>query len=186
MNKKWMVSLLLCTSPALATDWFWQDIPALSDQQMSTIRGGFALDIGQINIGISVTGSIDGTRLLNSHIANLTIANGKLLGSSDLVNTIQLLQVGEGNFANVGSLGVTKNDEDNPSPSSNTPTSNAQQITSIDTPHPVIGNIIQNTADGRHIELTTMVDIEANVSTLIDREALRAQIRDSIRINLGQ
>jgi hypothetical protein len=181
VKMKWMISLLLCSSPAAAGEWFWQEVAALSDQTMSNVRGGFALDIGQINIGISVTGSVDGTRLLNSHIANLTIANGKLLGSKDLSNTIQLLQVGEGNFATISSSLVGTQGEDE-----NLPQANANQLTNIVKPHPVIGNIIQNTADGRLIELTTMVDIEANVSTLIDREALRAQIRDSIRINLGQ
>lgn len=248
MKIKVIVFSILCcvTTTAVAETSFWRTATVLNDRQMSTIRGGFALDIGQINIGISVTGAVDGRQLLNSHIANLTIENGRLIGSADLASVLHVLQIGAGNTIDVepspmsnlteseitslspvadkdvsrssvqtetlldeesilvpsrevvtGPIAaVSQQDEAVPLAQpvevladvqpEDLPVVTDSQVTTLPSSSPVIGSVIQNTQDGRHIEMTTLVDIEANVTTLIDRASMRAQIRDSIRMSMQQ
>ncbi len=187
MKIQWILCAMMCTSLAhtASASPFWENTPTLNDQEMSSIRGGFALDVGQINIGITVIGAIDGAQLLNSHIANLTISNGRLLGSSELQNAIKVLQVGTGNYVE-----ALANNEVSDAVELIGPVIEADaipsKVVSIATPQPVIGNVIQNTESGRHIEVTTLVNIEANVSTLLNRASMRNQIQEAIRLSMQQ
>ena len=114
-------------------------LTTLSDDEMSTLRGGFvSINDNIINIGLSVTTEVNGETVLNTHIADFTISNG-ILTSNDGMRTydyddpLKVISVGENNIANIGST------------------------------QDAIGTVVQNSADNTSIKVETVLDIDADI-----------------------
>lgn len=75
----------------------------LSNAELEQVRGGFSFNSKRfINIGISISSSINGHKIFNSHIANLRIRNGRLeveRGNAFIQSQItNVIQHGLGNY----------------------------------------------------------------------------------------
>lgn len=113
----------------------------LSVEELSQIRGGFYFSSRRfISIGISVSSTINGRRILNSHIADLLIRNGRLEIKQNLEITgsqiVNVIQHGLGNyFGNKPSQPATVKVEDkpaSPAPSQPVVAESGSSITSVD------------------------------------------------------
>jgi len=113
----------------------------LSVEELSQIRGGFYFSSRRfISIGISVSSTINGRRILNSHIADLLIRNGRLEIKQNLEITgsqiVNVIQHGLGNyFGNKPSQPATIKVEDkpaSPAPSQPVVAESGSSITSVD------------------------------------------------------
>lgn len=117
-----------------------------------------------VNIGLSITASIDGMMIFNTQIANLQIKNGDIRGASVLSeeahSIANVIQVGSGNSIH-----------------SNTNT--AEALIGENS----ITHVIQNTLNNKVINLSTALNIDANVSTVIKQMQANKKLEDSILSN---
>ncbi|PSW21904.1 hypothetical protein C9I98_01155 [Photobacterium sanctipauli] len=134
-------------------------LTSLSDDEMSTLRGGFVTinDESIINIGLSINTAIDGQPILSTHIADLTINNGVLTGKDGTtyedINPLNLVQVSSNSV-------VTK------------PLSGD-----------AVGVVIQNDVNGKIINTETILDIEADVDSFNHQTLFRSRLENSILYN---
>ncbi|WP_299018032.1 hypothetical protein [uncultured Photobacterium sp.] len=133
-------------------------LTALSDSEMSSMRGGFvSTNDSVINIGLSITTAINGETILSTHIADFTINNGRLVSQS---GSDSIPYDDPVKYIAIGEPGTNIN---NAIPGSNS-----------------IGFIIQNTADGTHINTQTIMDIEADISGYTQQSIYRDRLENSI------
>lgn len=175
---KVLIAFCLCMpSVALANVIELGALKPVPDESLAEMRGGFQLtDDYVINIGLSITTTINGQDILNTTIANLVIENGSLTnisgsnnpnGSSALdQGIVNIIQFGEGNF-------IGDNTPDMPS-------STQPNIISSDFINSSIINIIQNTTDNSVIGLSTLVDIDAQVSGVMQQIRANQQLEDAL------
>jgi len=175
---KVLIAFCLCMpSVALANVIELGALKPVPDESLAEMRGRFQLtDDYVINIGLSITTTINGQDILNTTIANLVIENGSLTnisgsnnpnGSSALdQGIVNIIQFGEGNF-------IGDNTPDMPS-------SNQPNIISSDFINSSIINIIQNTTDNSVIGLSTLVDIDAQVSGVMQQIRANQQLEDAL------
>ncbi|EGR0801938.1 hypothetical protein J4H56_12990 [Vibrio alginolyticus] len=163
-----------------AKDVGLQELTPLSNLSLEEYRGGFQItDEYIINIGLSITTTINGDDILNTNIANLVIENGNLKNisansenqSGDVFNQgiVNIIQFGEGNIIGDNSIDSPK------MPSSQNP-----NIISSDFINSSIINIIQNTKDNSIIGLSTLVDIDAQVNGVIREIKANQQLEDAL------
>lgn len=107
--------LLLLSSASISAEGYRADSiahlihqPPIAAETLSSYRGGFMIsDNYIINIGLSITATIDGMQIFNTQIANLKIENGDLRGasvtSSEASAIANVIQVGSGNDFQIGS-----------------------------------------------------------------------------------
>lgn len=175
---KVLIAFCLCMpSVALANVIELGALKPVPDESLAEMRGGFQLtDDYVINIGLSITTTINGQDILNTTIANLVIENGSLTNISGSNNPnsggaldqgiVNIIQFGEGNF-------IGDNTPDMPS-------SNQPNIISSDFINSSIINIIQNTTDNSVIGLSTLVDIDAQVSGVMQQIRANQQLEDAL------
>lgn len=175
---KVLIAFCLCMpSVALANVIELGALKPVPDESLAEMRGGFQLtDDYVINIGLSITTTINGQDILNTTIANLVIENGSLTNISGSNNPngggaldqgiVNIIQFGEGNF-------IGNNTPDMPS-------SNQPNIISSDFINSSIINIIQNTTDNSVIGLSTLVDIDAQVSGVMQQIRANQQLEDAL------
>ncbi len=168
--------LLLYSSAAIQADGFNSGNIAhlieqrpLPDETLSSYRGGFMITEDYIvNIGLSITASIDGMMIFNTQIANLQIKNGDIQGASvlseDTYSIANVIQVGSGN-----SIHSNTNIE---AGTGNT----AEALIGENS----ITHVIQNTLNNKVINLSTALNIDANVSTVIKQMQAKKKLEDSI------
>lgn len=167
----------------------------MSQSRLALYRGGFQINSDYvINIGLSVRSSVNGQSVFNTQIANLVFENGQLLKQSanyqvrqanqtddsltattavPVTDVVNVVQVGEGNqiagdvsvnpAALVNSLDVTN--------------STSASITSAS-----ITNVIQNTLDHSVLGVDTIVNIDAQVSGLVQQIRSRTKLQDALLI----
>lgn len=166
----------------------------MSQSKLALYRGGFQINRDYvINIGLSVRSSVNGQSVFNTQIANLVFENGQLLKQSanykvrqanptdssttttavPVTDVVNVVQVGEGNqiagdvsvnpAALVNSLDVTN--------------STSASITSAS-----ITNVIQNTLDHSVLGVDTIVNIDAQVSGLVQQIRSRTKLQDALLI----
>lgn len=166
----------------------------MSQSTLALYRGGFQINRDYvINIGLSVRSSVNGQSVFNTQIANLVFENGQLLKQSanykvrqanptdssttttavPVTDVVNVVQVGEGNqiagdvsvnpAALVNSLDVTN--------------STSASITSAS-----ITNVIQNTLDHSVLGVDTIVNIDAQVSGLVQQIRSRTKLQDALLI----
>ncbi|MDF4769689.1 hypothetical protein P3561_12270 [Vibrio parahaemolyticus] len=163
-----------------AKDVGLQELTPLSNSSLEEYRGGFQItDEYIINIGLSITTTINGDDILNTNIANLVIENGNLKNisansenqSGDVFNQgiVNIIQFGEGNII-----------EDDSIDSPKMPSSQNPNIISSDFINSSIINIIQNTKDNSIIGLSTLVDIDAQVNGVIREIKANQQLEDAL------
>ncbi|EGR0722380.1 hypothetical protein [Vibrio alginolyticus] len=163
-----------------AKDVGLQELTPLSNSSLEEYRGGFQItDEYIINIGLSITTTINGDDILNTNIANLVIEHGNLKNisansenqSGDVFNQgiVNIIQFGEGNIIGDDSIDSPK------MPSSQNP-----NIISSDFINSSIINIIQNTKDNSIIGLSTLVDIDAQVNGVIREIKANQQLEDAL------
>lgn len=175
---KVLIAFCLCMpSVALANVIELGALKPVPDESLAEMRGGFQLtDDYVINIGLSITTTINGQDILYTTIANLVIENGSLTNISGSNNPngggaldqgiVNIIQFGEGNF-------IGDNTPDMPS-------SNQPNIISSDFINSSIINIIQNTTDNSVIGLSTLVDIDAQVSGVMQQIRANQQLEDAL------
>nr|WP_086937793.1 hypothetical protein [Thaumasiovibrio occultus] len=148
------ILLLALLSPPL----FALDLPnAISDSELAGYRGGFVMeDAGLISIGISVSSSINGETLYNSHIADMTIRNGELAIDMVYDNGINLTQLGNGNQIEL------------------LPTMATESLTTV----------IQNTLDNSILGISTIVDVDAQIGHVLQDNLFRQQMESAILLSL--
>lgn len=178
---KVLIAFCLCMpSVALTNVIELGALKPVPDESLAEMRGGFQLtDDYVINIGLSITTTINGQDILNTTIANLVIENGSLTNISGSNNPngsgaldqgiVNIIQFGEGNF--IG---------DNTANTPDMPSSNQPNIISSDFIHSSIINIIQNTTDNSVIGLSTLVDIDAQVSGVMQQIRANQQLEDAL------
>ncbi|WED26509.1 hypothetical protein L3V77_16170 [Vibrio sp. DW001] len=178
------ISLLLCTLPASAMSIKDVGVP-LSNTELSQYRGGFSFPSNRfINIGISITTSLNGRTFFNSHIANLLIKNGQVeldtqKPASDTGIT-NVIQNGSGNqFEDISQL---KDEQHKITRQHLTNTTQTEKpvINSSDT----INNIIQNTVNNSVLGISTVVDINAPGAIILQSSQLRMKLDDAIMLSL--
>ncbi|WP_045413073.1 hypothetical protein [Vibrio owensii] len=177
ISKVLLAFCLSMPSVALANVIELGALKPVSDESLAEMRGGFQLtDDYVINIGLSITTTINGQDIFNTTIANLVIENGSLTNISGSNNPngsgaldqgiVNIIQFGEGNF-------IGDNTPDMPS-------SNQPNIISSDFINSSIINIIQNTTDNSVIGLSTLVDIDAQVSGVMQQIRANQQLEDAL------
>ncbi|YCO04160.1 hypothetical protein ACB087_11555 [Vibrio sp. VNB-15] len=181
LSKLLLVCSVCVPTLTLANEVGLADLTPLPPNSLSELRGGFKVtDDYIINIGLSITTTINGQDILNTTIANLVIENGNLtnisgsnspdgLGSPLDQGIVNIIQFGEGNFIGDG----TSNSPDMPS-------SNQPNIISSEFINSSIINIIQNTTDNSVIGLSTLVDIDAQVSGVMQQIRANQQLEDAL------
>lgn len=177
ISKVLLAFCLSMPSVALANVIELGALKPVPDESLAKMRGGFQLtDDYVINIGLSITTTINGQDILNTTIANLVIENGSLTNISGSNNPngggaldqgiVNIIQFGEGNF-------IGDNTPDMPS-------SNQPNIIGSDFINSSIINIIQNTTDNSVIGLSTLVDIDAQVSGVMQQIRANQQLEDAL------
>lgn len=169
---------LLTKADSLSID----TLKPVTNEALSQYRGGFKIaDDYVINIGLSISTTINGESLLNTTIANLVIENGNLtnihaINGSGSINSeqfdqgiVNIIQFGDGNL--IGDS--TSNSPDMSAPQSPT-------IISSELINSSIINIIQNTTDNSVIGLNTLVDIDAQVSGVIQQIRNNQRLEDAL------
>ena len=180
ISKVLLAFCLSMPSVALANVIELGALKPVSDESLAEMRGGFQLtDDYVINIGLSITTTINGQDILNTTIANLVIENGSLTNISGSNNPngggaldqgiVNIIQFGEGNF--IG---------DNTANTPDMPGSNQPNIISSDFINSSIINIIQNTTDNSVIGLSTLVDIDAQVTGVMQQIRANQQLEDAL------
>ncbi|WP_425669025.1 hypothetical protein ACPSL3_13980 [Vibrio owensii] len=180
ISKVLLAFCLSMPSVALANVIELGALKPVPDESLAEMRGGFQLtDDYVINIGLSITTTINGQDILNTTIANLVIENGSLTNISGSNNPngsgaldqgiVNIIQFGEGNF--IG---------DNTANTPDMPSSNQPNIISSDFINSSIINIIQNTTDNSVIGLSTLVDIDAQVSGVMQQIHANQQLEDAL------
>ncbi|WP_423839858.1 hypothetical protein ONE56_10770 [Vibrio mytili] len=153
----------------------------ISDNLLAQYRGGFRVnDEYVINIGLSITTTINGEDIFNSNIANLIIKNGNLtnIHSDNDPNSPNSAPLDQG-IVNIVQLGEGNIIGDNINPPSSL-TSQQPDITSSEFINSSIINIIQNTTDNNVIGLSTLVDIDAQVNGVIKQIQANQQLQDAL------
>lgn len=162
--------LLLLSSASISAEGYRADSiahlihqPPIAAETLSSYRGGFMIsDNYIINIGLSITATIDGMQIFNTQIANLKIENGDLRGasvtSSEASAIANVIQVGSGNDFQIGSANA------------------AEAIIGENS----ITHIIQNTLNNKVIHLNTALNIDAQVSSVIKQMQVNKKLEDSI------
>ncbi len=176
---RWFPTCIILTSTlTLANEVNLAGLTPLSPNSLSEFRGGFQVtDDYTINIGLSITTTINGQDILNTTIANLIIENGHLTNINGNNNSVEsldqgivnIIQFGQGNF--IGNNSINAPDTPNP---------NQPNIISSDFINSSIINIIQNTADNSVIGLSTLVDIDAQVSGVMQQIRANQQLEDAL------
>jgi len=179
---KWILTCGVLTSTlSLANEVDLTGLTPLPPNSLSELRGGFQVtDDYIINIGLSITTTINGQDILNTTIANLVIENGHLTNisgsnSSDGLGNpldqgiVNIIQFGEGNFIS-----------DNRANSPDVANPNQPNIISSEFINSSIINIIQNTTDNSVIGLSTLVDIDAQVSGVMQQIRANQQLEDAL------
>ncbi|MFV8440327.1 hypothetical protein [Vibrio owensii] len=180
ISKVLLAFCLSMPSVALANVIELGALKPVPDESLAEMRGGFQLtDDYVINIGLSITTTINGQDILNTTIANLVIENGSLTNISGSNNPngsgaldqgiVNIIQFGEGNF--IG---------DNTANTPDMTSSNQPNIISSDFINSSIINIIQNTTDNSVIGLSTLVDIDAQVSGVMQQIRANQQLEDAL------
>ncbi|MFH0286208.1 hypothetical protein ACGRSR_01000 [Vibrio owensii] len=180
ISKVLLAFCLSMPSVALANVIELGALKPVPDESLAEMRGGFQLtDDYVINIGLSITTTINGQDILNTTIANLVIENGSLTNISGSNNPngsgaldqgiVNIIQFGEGNF--IG---------DNTANTPDMPGSNQPNIINSDFINSSIINIIQNTTDNSVIGLSTLVDIDAQVSGVMQQIRANQQLEDAL------
>ncbi|KIN09786.1 hypothetical protein SU60_17300 [Vibrio mytili] len=148
----------------------------ISAPLLEQYRGGFKVSNEYIiNIGLSITTTINGEDVFNSSIANLIIENGNLtnIHSNNTPDNPQLDQ-GIVNIVQLGEGNIITDDFNS------FPTSQQPNITSSEFINSSIINIIQNTTDNSVIGLSTLVDIDAQVNGVIQQIRANQQLEDAL------
>ena len=179
---KWILTCgVLASTLSLANEVDLTGLTPLPPNSLSELRGGFQVtDDYIINIGLSITTTINGQDILNTTIANLVIENGHLTNisgsnSSDGLGNpldqgiVNIIQFGEGNFIS-----------DNRANSPDVTNPNQPNIISSEFINSSIINIIQNTTDNSVIGLSTLVDIDAQVSGVMQQIRANQQLEDAL------
>lgn len=185
--KKNLVALILL----ILTHCFSQSVSArevielkglepLPQSSLEQYRGGFQVTSDYvINIGLSVITSINGQDIFNSSIANLVIENGNLSninanqGALDQ-SLINIVQIGEGNSIE----DETISDQITGMPQ--IPNFQPSDIINSEFINSSIVNIIQNTTDNSVIGLSTIIDIDAQVSGVIQQIQANSRLEDAL------
>lgn len=178
------ISLLLCTLPTSAMSI--KDVgEPLSNTELSQYRGGFSFPSNRfINIGISITTSLNGRTFFNSHIANLLVKNGQIeldtqkpASETGITNVVQN---GSGNqFEDISLLEdeqhkITKQHLAN----------NAHTVKPVASSSDTINNIIQNTVNNSVLGISTVIDINAPGTMILRSSHLRMKLDDAIMLSL--
>ncbi|GAB6261351.1 hypothetical protein L4174_020650 [Photobacterium sp. CCB-ST2H9] len=128
---------------------------AMTQSEMSAIRGGFSAEGSLISIGLSIITALNGEEILRSHIANFTISNGVLTttagsayASGDMIN---LKQVGNGNTFERPEL----------------------------LPNSIM-QVVQNTVEGSHIRIERNIDINADINSYLQNSVLKSRLENSL------
>ncbi len=152
----------------------------LPQSSLEQYRGGFQVTSDYvINIGLSVITSINGQDIFNSSIANLVIENGNLSninanqGALDQ-SLINIVQIGEGNSIE----DETISDQITGMPQ--IPNFQQSDIINSEFINSSIVNIIQNTTDNSVIGLSTIIDIDAQVSGVIQQIQANSRLEDAL------
>lgn len=143
----------------------------VSNDILSELRGGFHLTNSYtIDIGISVITSVNGEHIYQSTIADLVIHNGVLSSSWQSNNNplqdnglLNIVQVGNGNT--IGSeIG------------------NSEQLTTMsnDVINSSIVSIIQNTLDDSVLGVSTIVDVDARASSILQDIRAKTRLEDAL------
>ncbi len=175
------------TQVVSATEVDLSGLEPLPQSSLAQYRGGFQVTNDYIiNIGLSITTTINGQDVFNSNIANLVIENGNLSNfntnhrlddssqnqlDQSLVNIIQL---GEGNSIEDQTIADHITGTPQLPNFQQSGTINAELINSS------IINIIQNTTDNSVIGLSTIIDIDAQVNGVIQQIRANRQLEDAL------
>ncbi|OAN13043.1 hypothetical protein A3K86_15365 [Photobacterium jeanii] len=132
---------------------------AMSEQEMSSVRGGFiSINDTIINIGLTISTALNGSKVYTSQIANLTIDNGVLTSveSAEVEDPIKIVQnEAPGTGENTVNPGLTFQEGS-------------------------IANIIQNTVDGANIKIQTELNIEADVEGFLKQQGNINRLENAI------
>ncbi|MGR5411044.1 hypothetical protein [Vibrio sp. PNB22_8_1] len=159
-----------------------EGVKPLTHESLSQYRGGFQVtDDYIINIGLSITTTINGENLLNTTIANLVIENGNLTNINAIndANNPEHAQFDQG-IVNIVQFGEGNIVDDNTLNSPNMAPTQRPNVVSSELINSSIINIIQNTTDNSVIGLNTLVDIDAQVSGVIQQIRANQQLEDAL------
>ncbi|WP_319555227.1 hypothetical protein [uncultured Vibrio sp.] len=152
----------------------------LPQSSLAQYRGGFQVTSDYvINIGLSVITTINGQDIFNSSIANLVIENGNLSnintnqGALDQ-SLVNIVQIGEGNSIEDETI------SDHITGMPQIPNFQQSDIINSEFINSSIVNIIQNTADNSVIGLSTIIDIDAQVSGVIQQIQANSRLEDAL------
>ncbi|WP_319535459.1 hypothetical protein [uncultured Vibrio sp.] len=152
----------------------------LPQSSLAQYRGGFQVTSDYvINIGLSVITTINGQDIFNSSIANLVIENGNLSnintnqGALDQ-SLVNIVQIGEGNSIEDETI------SDHITGMPQIPNFQQSDIINSEFINSSIVNIIQNTTDNSVIGLSTIIDIDAQVSGVIQQIQANSRLEDAL------
>lgn len=175
-----VLSHFFFTQMASANEVEFRGLEPLPQSSLAQYRGGFQVTSDYvINIGLSVITSINGQDIFNSSIANLVIENGILSninanqGALDQ-SLINIVQIGEGNSIE----DETISDQITGMPQ--IPNFQQSDIINSEFINSSIVNIIQNTTDNSVIGLSTIIDIDAQVSGVIQQIRANNRLEDAL------
>lgn len=143
----------------LSLDEKKHNLVTMSEQEMATVRGGFiSINNTLINIGLTISTALNGSKVYTSQIANLTIDNGVLttVGVDEVADPIKVVQN--------DNLGTGENTV--------SPSLSLQDGS--------IANIIQNTVDGANISIQTELNIEADVEGFLREQGNINRLENAI------
>lgn len=180
--------LMISTISADADELTLNGLEPLLDDELALHRGGFRVtDDYIINIGLSITTTINGEDILNTNIANLVIENGNLtnlIANNNWNNSTNTTQLNQG-LVNIIQLGDGNIIGDNLTHSPKLPNAQTPNIISSELLNSSIINIIQNTTDNNIIGLSTLVDIDAQVNGVIQQIRANQQLEDALLNHLN-
>ncbi len=188
--RKLLLTLFLMVSAASADadELALNGLKPLLNDELALHRGGFQVtDDYIINIGLSITTTINGEDILNTNIANLVIENGNLtnlVANKNLNNSTNTTQLNQG-LVNIIQLGDGNIIGDSLIQSPKLPNAQNPNIINSALLNSSIINIIQNTTDNNIIGLSTLVDIDAQVNGVIQQIRANQQLEDALLNHLN-
>lgn len=183
----------------------------LGNEDLSKYRGGFRIkDNYIINIGLSITSSINGAQVFHSKIANLIIRNGvlkkQLPDRKQPAHLVNVIQAGQGNivdneYASNTDSSLVDNEygmdviPPHRSPDNSQAWSENYDISQVlDAPvMPIdstgfgsqsITNLIQNSLDNSVIGISTIVNIDTQLGNVIKQLQINRKLENAINSRL--
>lgn len=128
---------------------------AMTQSEMSAIRGGFSAEGSLISIGLSIITAFNGEEILRSHIANFTISNGMLTTTA-------------GSAYSSGEMITREHFGDN------------NTFSTPDLLPNSIMQVVQNSLDGSSIRIERNIDIDADINGYIQHSVLKSRLENAI------